>query len=42
MLKKYKDHVDVHEVEHLYSFGNQRFKVGDNANRVLEYIFIAH
>ncbi|MFH1061955.1 MAG: Dam family site-specific DNA-(adenine-N6)-methyltransferase [Candidatus Omnitrophota bacterium] len=42
LLKKYKDEVIVHQVEHLYSFGTHGHKVGDNANRVLEYVFVAY
>ena len=41
LLKKYKSRVHVHQVEHLYSFGNQSHKVGDNANRVNEFVFVA-
>jgi DNA adenine methylase len=41
LLKKYKSRVQVHQVEHLYSFGNQNHKVGNNANRVNEFIFVA-
>ncbi len=42
MLSKYKSKVFVHEIDHLYSFGNQNHKIGDNANRVKEYLFVAH
>jgi DNA adenine methylase len=42
MLKEIKGTVRVHEVEHLYSFGNHGNKVGQNANRVQEYIFVAY
>jgi DNA adenine methylase len=42
MLKKYKKEVIVHQVEHLYSFGTHAHKVGTNANKVLEYVFIAY
>jgi DNA adenine methylase len=41
LLKKYKRRVQVHQVEHLYSFGNQNHKVGNNANRVNEFVFVA-
>lgn len=41
MLKKFKRTVEVHQVQHKYSFGNQGHKVGNNANDVREYIFIA-
>lgn len=42
MLKNIKSHVHVQQIEHLYSFGNQGFKIGNNANRVQEYIFVAY
>lgn len=42
LLKRYKRHVNVHQIEHTYSFGNQGSKVGDNANKVNEFIFVAH
>lgn len=42
MLSKHKNNVIVHEIDHLYSFGNQNHKVGNNANRVKEYLFVAH
>lgn len=41
LLKKYKKTVELKEVDYLYSIGNQKQKVGDNANRVKEYLFIA-
>ena len=42
MLKQHKKNVHVHQVEHLYSFGTQGNRVGQqNANRVQEYIFVA-
>ncbi len=41
ILKKYKNNVDVHEIEHTYSFGNQNHKIGNEANRVKEYLFVA-
>jgi len=40
ILKKYKSNVVVHEIDHLYSFGNQNHKIGNNSNRVKEYLFI--
>lgn len=40
MLKKYKKKVVVHEIDHTYSFGNQNHKIGNNTNRVKEYVFI--
>jgi len=42
MLMKYKSQVRVHQVEHLYSFGTHGHKVGDNANRVMEFVFVAY
>lgn len=41
MLSKHKSTVVVHEIDHLYSFGNQNHKIGNNANRVKEYLFVA-
>lgn len=41
ILKKYKDNVVAHEIDHLYSFGNQNHKAGNGYNRVKEYLFIA-
>lgn len=40
ILSKYKDNVDTHEIDHLYSFGNQNHKIGNGFNRVKEYLFI--
>jgi DNA adenine methylase len=42
MLKSFKKRVDVCQINHKYSFGNQGYKVGDNANDVLEYVFVGH
>ncbi|EST54035.1 DNA adenine methylase [Brevibacillus panacihumi W25] len=42
LMKKYKRNVDVHQIEHRYSFGNQAHKVNDNRNQVLEYIFVGY
>ena len=42
MLKRHKPRVHVHQVEHLYSVGNQGRRVGDNANRVQEFVFVAY
>lgn len=39
-LSKYKDVVEVHEINHTYSFGNQNHKKGNTNNRVKEYLFI--
>lgn len=40
ILRKYKNTVIVHEIDHLYSFGNQNHKAGNGFNRVKEYLFI--
>jgi DNA adenine methylase len=40
MLKNYKSSVEVHEIAHTYSFGNQNHKIGNLNNRVKEYLFI--
>jgi DNA adenine methylase (dam) len=40
LMAKYKAHVEVVEVDHRYSFGNQGHKVGDNKNEVKEYLFV--
>ena len=40
MLSKYKSNVIVHEIDHTYSFGNQNHKIGNQNNRVKEYLFI--
>ncbi|MFC2100778.1 DNA adenine methylase [Bacteroidota bacterium] len=40
IIGKYKNNIDVHEIDHLYSFGNQNHKAGNGANRVKEYLFI--
>lgn len=40
MLSKHKTQVEVHEIDHTYSFGNQGDKIGNSANRVKEYLFI--
>lgn len=42
ILRSYKENVAVHEIDHLYSFGNHQHRVGNNANRVKEYLFIAY
>lgn len=41
LLKKYKKAVELKEIDYQYSFGNQNHKVGNNANKVKEYLFIA-
>lgn len=40
MLGKYKSKVEVHEINHTYSMGNQNHKIGNKNNRVKEYLFI--
>jgi len=42
LLKKYKKHVKVYQIEHTYSFGNQNHKIGNNANKVNEFVFVAY
>lgn len=42
ILKQYRKNVDIKELDHKYSFGNQNHKVGDNKNSVKEYLFIAY
>lgn len=42
LLKKHKKHVKVHQIEHTYSFGNQNHKIGNNANKVNEFVFVAY
>jgi DNA adenine methylase len=41
LLSKYKNDVELKEINYQYSFGNQKNKVGNNANTVKEYLFIA-
>lgn len=41
LLKKYKEDVELKEIDYTYSFGNQHCKMKDNANKVKEYLFIA-
>lgn len=40
LLLKYKSKVEIHEINHVYSFGNQNHKIGNVNNRVKEYLFI--
>ena len=40
-MKKYKKNVELKELDYQYSIGNQNHKVGNNANKVKEYLFIA-
>jgi len=41
ILSKYK-RVEVVQVDHKYSFGNQKHKINDNRNSVKEYLFIGY
>jgi DNA adenine methylase len=41
LLEKYKNNVILKEIDYKYSFGNQNHKIGNNANKVKEYLFIA-
>lgn len=40
LIAKYKQRVEVVAIDHRYSFGNQGHKVGDNNNKVQEYLFV--
>jgi DNA adenine methylase len=40
MLSEYKDVVEVHEIDHRYSFGTHGHAVEDNQNLVQEYLFV--
>lgn len=40
LLQQYKENVVIHEIDHLYSFGTHAHMVGENQNRVQEYLFI--
>ena len=42
IMARYKRHVDVVPVDYRYSFGNQGHKVGDNNNKVQEYLFVGY
>ncbi|UQZ88909.1 DNA adenine methylase [Deltaproteobacteria bacterium Smac51] len=42
LMSKYKSRVEVVPVDHRYSFGNQGHKVGDNKNKVQEYLFVGY
>jgi len=42
IMARYKRHVDVVPVDYRYSFGNQGHKVGDNRNKVQEYLFVGY
>lgn len=41
MLRNHGKDVEIFEINHKYSFGNQSNNVGRNQNEVLEYIFVA-
>ncbi len=42
IMARYKRHVDVVPVDYRYSFGNQGHKIGDNNNKVQEYLFVGY
>ncbi|HFK1424867.1 MULTISPECIES: Dam family site-specific DNA-(adenine-N6)-methyltransferase [Bacillus cereus group] len=42
LLAKHKSNVDVIALNHQYSFGNQNHKIGDNKNKVEEYLFVGY
>lgn len=42
MLQAIKSNVEVHTIEHKYSFGTHAHKVGNNNNAVQEYLFVAY
>ncbi|WP_340084225.1 Dam family site-specific DNA-(adenine-N6)-methyltransferase [Siminovitchia sp. FSL H7-0308] len=42
LLAKYKSNVDVVSINHQYSFGNQNHKIGNNKNKVEEFLFIGY
>jgi DNA adenine methylase len=41
LLRDFKKHVSVYEIQHRYHHGNQAHKVDDNKSNALEYLFIA-
>lgn len=41
LLKSHRRSVELIEVDYKYSFGTHKHKVGDNKNKVSEYLFIA-
>lgn len=41
MLKKYKKHVNVIEIDHQYSFGTHGHMIGNANNKIKEYLFLA-
>jgi len=42
ILKKYKNNVELIEIDHTYSFGNQGHIIGNGSNRVKEYLFLGY
>lgn len=42
ILSTHKLHVEVIPVDYRYSFGNQKNKVGNNRNKVQEYLFVGY
>lgn len=42
LLARHKRHVEVVTLNHRYSFGNQGHKVGNQNNRVQEYLFVGY
>jgi len=42
LLSKYKKNIELIEVDHTYSFGNQGHIIGNGSNRVKEYLFLGH
>ena len=42
ILKNFKKNVEVTEIHHTYSFGNQKHKIGNVNNRVREYLFLGY
>ena len=41
LLKHHKSSVEVVDVDHTYSFGTHKHKIGNDNNRVKEYLFLA-
>ncbi len=42
LMAKYKQHVEVVDIDYKYSFGNQGYKKNDNHNEVKEYLFVGY
>lgn len=42
LLKKYKNKVEIKEIDHQYSFGNQNYNGANSANKVKEFLFVAY